>query len=70
MARRARSALTRRIATSFAGLLEQAVRRYQNRAIETAQVIEEMIALAKAMRQARARGLEQAEVLSEVWAAA
>jgi type I restriction enzyme R subunit len=37
-------------------LLEQAVRRYQNRAIETAQVIEELIRLAKDMRQAAARG--------------
>ena len=34
-------------ARSFADLLEQALRRYQNRAIETAQVIEELIALAK-----------------------
>ena len=33
-------------ARSFAEMLEQAVRRYQNRAIETAQVIEELIALA------------------------
>jgi type I restriction enzyme R subunit len=41
---------------SFAGLLEQAVRRYQNRAIETAQVIEELIGLAKDMRAANARG--------------
>jgi len=43
-------------ARSFAELLEQAVRRYQNRAIETAQVIEELIALAKDMRAATARG--------------
>jgi len=43
-------------ARSFAELLEQAVRKYQNRAIETAQVIEEMIALAKDMRQANERG--------------
>ncbi|MDP2937227.1 MAG: DUF3387 domain-containing protein, partial [Dehalococcoidia bacterium] len=43
-------------ARSFAELLEQAIRRYQNRAIETAQVIEELIALAKEMRQASARG--------------
>jgi type I restriction enzyme R subunit len=41
---------------SFAELLDQAVRRYQNRAIETAQVIEELIALAKDMRAASARG--------------
>ena len=37
-------------------LLEQSIRRYQNRAIETAQVIEELIALAKDMRDANARG--------------
>src|SRR5581483_5546799 len=43
-------------ARSFAELLEQAIRRYQNRAIETAQVIEELIGLAKDMRQAQARG--------------
>ncbi|MFZ2958932.1 MAG: type I restriction enzyme endonuclease domain-containing protein [Candidatus Ozemobacteraceae bacterium] len=41
---------------SFAELLEQTVRRYQNRAIETAQVIEELIALAKTMKVAQARG--------------
>ena len=43
-------------ARSFADLLEQALRRYQNRAIETAQVIEELIALAKELRAASARG--------------
>jgi type I restriction enzyme R subunit len=43
-------------ARSFAELLEQTVRKYQNRAIETAQVIEELIALAKEMRHASARG--------------
>ena len=43
-------------ARSFAALLEQAVRKYQNRAIETAQVIEELIQLAKDMRAAGARG--------------
>ena len=43
-------------ARSFAELLEQAVRRYQNRAIEAAEVIEEMIRLAKEMREANARG--------------
>jgi type I restriction enzyme R subunit len=41
---------------SFAELLEQAVRKYQNRAIETAQVIEELIGLAKELRAANARG--------------
>ncbi len=43
-------------ARSFAEMLERAIRRYQNRAIETAQVIEELIALAKDMREASARG--------------
>jgi type I restriction enzyme R subunit len=43
-------------ARSFADLLEQAIRKYQNRAIETAQVIEELIQLAKDMRVAGARG--------------
>jgi type I restriction enzyme R subunit len=43
-------------ARSFAELLEQSVRRYQNRAIETAQVIEELIQLAKDMRAAARRG--------------
>lgn len=43
-------------AKSFAGMLEQAIRKYQNRAIEAAQVIEEMIALAKDMRRANERG--------------
>lgn len=43
-------------ARSFADLLEQAIRKYQNRAIETAQVIEELIQLAKDMRAAEARG--------------
>ncbi len=45
-------------ARSFADLLEQAVRKYQNRAIETAQVIEELIQLAKDMRAATKRGEE------------
>ena len=43
-------------ARSFAEMLEQTIRRYQNRAIEAAQVIEELIALAKEMREADARG--------------
>jgi type I restriction enzyme R subunit len=45
-------------ARSFADLLEQSLRRYQNRAIETAQVIDELIALAAEMRAANARGVE------------
>jgi type I restriction enzyme R subunit len=43
-------------ARSFAEMLEQTLRRYQNRAIEAAQVIEELIRLAKDMREANARG--------------
>ena len=43
-------------ARSFAEMLEQTLRRYQNRAIEAAQVIEELIQLAKEMREANARG--------------
>jgi type I restriction enzyme R subunit len=41
---------------SFVELLEQTIRRYQNRAIEAAQVIEELIGLAREMREASARG--------------
>ena len=43
-------------ARSFAEMLEQTIRRYQNRAIEAAQVIEELIHLAQDMREANARG--------------
>jgi len=43
-------------ARSFAEMLEHTIRRYQNRAIEAAQVIEELIALARDMRDAHARG--------------
>jgi type I restriction enzyme R subunit len=43
-------------ARSFAEMLEQTIRRYQNRAIEAAQVIEELIELARQMREANARG--------------
>ena len=45
-------------ARSFAEMLEQTLRRYQNRAIEAAQVIEELIRLAREMREASARGVE------------
>ena len=45
-------------ARSFAEMLEQTLRRYRNRAIEAAQVIEELIALARDMREAAARGEE------------
>jgi len=40
----------------FSEMLETSLRRYQNRAIETAKVIEELIALARDMRQAAQRG--------------
>ena len=43
-------------ARSFAEMLEQTVLRYANRAIEAAQVIEELIQLARDMREANARG--------------
>ena len=43
-------------ARSFAEMLEQTLRRYQNRAVEAAQVIEELIQLAQELREASARG--------------
>src|SRR5207248_7538865 len=43
-------------ARSFSEMLEVSLRRYQNRAIEAAQVIEELIGLAKNMRDANSRG--------------
>jgi type I restriction enzyme R subunit len=45
-------------ARSFAEMVEEAVRKYQNRAIEAAQVIDELIRIAKEMRQAQSRGRE------------
>ena len=45
-------------ARSFAEMLEETLRRYQNRAIEAAQVIEELIDLARELRAANARGDE------------
>jgi len=45
-------------ARSFAEMLEMSVRKYQNRAIEAAQVIDELIRLAKEMREAQSRGQE------------
>jgi len=51
---------------SFAEMLEQSVLKYQNRAIEAAAVIQELIELAKEMREAGKRGeklgLSDAEV--------
>jgi len=41
---------------SFAEMLEEAIRKYQNRSIESAQVIAELIELAKEMREAQKRG--------------
>ncbi|MCX7885755.1 MAG: DUF3387 domain-containing protein, partial [Verrucomicrobiae bacterium] len=41
---------------SFAEMLETSIRKYQNRAVEAAQVIEELIALARDMREAQKRG--------------
>ena len=43
-------------ARSFAEMLEQSLRRYQNRTVEAAQVIEELIQLARELREAGARG--------------
>ena len=43
-------------ARSFFEMLEESIRRYQNRAIETAQIIEELISIAKDMREAEKRG--------------
>jgi type I restriction enzyme R subunit len=43
-------------ARSFAEMLEQAVRRYQNRAIDAVQVLEELIEIAREMREADRRG--------------
>ena len=43
-------------ARSFAEMLDRTVRRYANRAVEAAQVIEELIQLAREMREANARG--------------
>ncbi len=41
---------------SFCGMLEKSIRAYQNRAIESAQIIEELIELARRMREANRRG--------------
>ena len=41
---------------SFAEMLEHSIRAYQNRAVEASQVIEELIEIAKEMRQAQERG--------------
>ncbi len=54
-ARRSRNVVQAR---SFAEMLERTLRRYQNRSIESAQVIEELIELARQMRLANERGEE------------
>jgi type I restriction enzyme R subunit len=41
---------------SFAEMLEATIRKYQNRTIEAAQVIAELIELAKQMREGQKRG--------------
>jgi type I restriction enzyme R subunit len=51
---------------SFAELLEQAIKKYQNKAIEAAKVIEELIALAKKMREADKRGEDLGLTFDEV----
>src|SRR6185437_3804284 len=40
----------------FSQMLEEAIRKYQNRSVETARVIQELIDLAKDMREANERG--------------
>ncbi|MFQ5641093.1 MAG: type I restriction endonuclease subunit R [bacterium] len=45
-------------ARSFAEMLEESIRKYQSRTIETAAIIEELIGLAKDMREAHKRGEE------------
>jgi type I restriction enzyme R subunit len=45
-------------ARSFAEMLERTVKRYQNRNIETAQVIEELVNLAKKIRDDKNRGTQ------------
>ncbi len=45
-------------ARSFAEMLERTLRRYRNRSVEAAQVIEELIQLARDLRAANARGEE------------
>ena len=51
-----RSRKNRAEARSFARMLEKAIMRYQNRSIEAAQIIEELIELAREMREAAGRG--------------
>lgn len=55
---KARSSTNAVQARVFSEMLEQAVRRYQNRAIETAAIIEELIQLARDIKEADKRGEE------------
>jgi type I restriction enzyme R subunit len=50
----------------FSEMLEASIRKYQNRAVETAKVIEELIAIAKEMREDAARGVQLALTDDEV----
>ena len=45
-------------ARKFSEQLEESIRKYQNRTIETAQVIQELIELAKEMKQAQNKGAD------------
>lgn len=51
---------------SFSKMLEDAIRKYQNRAIETVQVIDELIGLARDIREADKRGDELGLTSDEV----
>jgi len=53
-------------ARRFSEMLEQAINKLRNRAIETAAVIEELIALAKEMREADARGEQLKMTVEEI----
>ena len=43
-------------ARSFAEMLEQTIKRYQNRALETAEIIEELISIARDLKESSRRG--------------
>jgi len=51
-----RNIINHRRLQSFAAMLEEAIRKYQNRSIETATIIAELIKLAKHMRESQGRG--------------
>ncbi len=51
---------------SFAEMLEKAIRKYQNKAIEAAKVIEELIELAAKMREADKRGEDMGLSVDEI----